>query len=337
LERSDDLGEKLGDPAFWSRSEERSRVAASYYGDTLGLGSIRRRLDEQSCEADILALARDFFTLEKVSEILAYERRMFEESDLYTSGFSSTEGSFYAGLVLAQSLSATVALMCIKPFEIELAKKPRPGASARSINFGGAGVHYRLLRGKPLEVRIWEIPEFGDDEDFQAARMRPEIIRELTFGCGEELALTPFQSLEFLASSGYSLLLRIQLNRKLAPLAVEFDAADRRLTGTSAASREPSRLQMLATAMRLFGRRDAIPEVERLLTHPLHFVRWHAMRELLGMDPVAAYPHLLRLSREDPQPSVRRASTATLQRFFPSGPPSVEPSDAERSAEPACP
>lgn len=74
---------------------------------------------------------------------------------------------------------------------------------------------------------------------------------------------------------------------------------------------------MLATAVRMFGRDDAFEEVVALLDHPAHFVRWHGMRECIGLDPQRAYPHLVRLSQEDAQPSVRRAAMRTLDQFYP--------------------
>jgi len=41
-------------------------------------------------------------------------------------------------------------------------------------------------------------------------------------------------------------------------------------------------------------------------------VRWHVMRELLGIDAHAAFPHLKRMAAHDPHQDVRRAARAVL-------------------------
>ena len=44
-------------------------------------------------------------------------------------------------------------------------------------------------------------------------------------------------------------------------------------------------------------------------------MRWHVMRELLGIDAEAALPHLKRMAARDPHPDVRRAARSVLDRL----------------------
>ena len=77
-----------------------------------------------------------------------------------------------------------------------------------------------------------------------------------------------------------------------APLSVEYDAATGAYVGCSAADDSASRIQMIATLLRKLGHDAAFPAIAAFLDHPNFFVRWHVMRELLGLDAAAALPHL---------------------------------------------
>lgn len=325
MERCTELACIFQDPDNVRQLEQRTRQASLFYDKSLGFGTFRRCFEDPDCTDDeLITLACNFFTLNKVSSILAYERQVFHQSPLYTSTFTSIDGPFYSGFVLSQTPAATVIVMCINSLEVQLSKARDSRGPPRSLIFSGARVHYRALRANQLDVRLWHVSEFADNEDLTTGSLRSTFGGEFALKTGADLSLTPWQSLEFLGSSGYSLLLKIQMNRHGAPFSVEFDAASGALVGTSVSTQEASRLQMYATAMRILARDDAVPEVERLLEHPLHFVRWHAMRELLGMDTLRAYPHLLHMCQTDRQASVRRAALATLKRFFPRDTPKID-------------
>ena len=102
-----------------------------------------------------------------------------------------------------------------------------------------------------------------------------------------------------------------------APLSVEYDTRDASPM-SAAAPRDDgaSRIQMIATLLRKLGRDAAFPAIAAFLDHPDFFVRWHVMRELLGIDAAAALPHLKRMAARDPHPGraprrPRRCSTGS--------------------------
>jgi hypothetical protein len=111
------------------------------------------------------------------------------------------------------------------------------------------------------------------------------------------------------------LILQAEIALDAAPLSVEYDSATFAYVGCSAARDGASRLQMIATLLRKLGSEAAFPALAECLDHPDFFVRWHVMRELLGMDAGAALPHLKRMAARDPHEDVRRAARSVLDRL----------------------
>jgi HEAT repeat protein len=72
---------------------------------------------------------------------------------------------------------------------------------------------------------------------------------------------------------------------------------------------------MISTLLRKLECDAALPAMADLLDHPDFFVRWHVMKEMLGIDARAALPHLKRMAATDPHPDPRRAARAVLDRL----------------------
>ena len=100
-----------------------------------------------------------------------------------------------------------------------------------------------------------------------------------------------------------------------APLSVEYDSTTFEYVGCAAADDSASRIQMIATLLRKLGGRGAFEAVAGFVDHPHFFVRWHVMRELLGIDAAAALPHLKRMAARDPHPETRRTARLVLDRI----------------------
>jgi hypothetical protein len=304
---------------FNARLIEDNRSSLLYYNDDLGFGAFKDEYDARPSMTDeeVFALCDNFFNWDRVQAILAREKASASANPFYGSSFQSVEGPFFSGLVLASTDSFTVVLMALHGYEIEVAKQRREG-DRRTLAFGGVGSYVRFFRGRDIKLRTWSIPPFSDDDDLSALRLKPELGPVEVFQTGDRRAFGPHETFEYVCEGGSSaLMMQVQMHRNGRPMALEFDVDTGALIGASSPAQEPTRLQMLATAMRMFERHDAFDDVLQLLDHPAHFVRWHGMRECIGMDSQRAYPHLVRLSEEDPQPSVQRAAMRTLEQFYP--------------------
>lgn len=313
---------ELREPENSLRLQTVSEQATYFYEDVLGFAKLRHRLTElEYSAADVLHLACDFVSLPTVRAILQFERRIFELSPIYASGRPAINGPFFSGLMLMQTPAVTISLMCINGLDVQVGKSDKREGGGGSIMNTGTRSRYKVLRADRLVVRRWQVPEFTDALDLSLGSIRCDQSETFILQDACELDVNRWQALEFLESSQSSLVLKVEAKTETAPFSIEFDLLSALPIGISAVTQQPMRLQMQITALAHFKRHDAIPEMEKLLGHELHFVRWHVMRELLGLDARHAYPHLVRMAAEDPQPAVRRAASTTLARFFPQANP----------------
>lgn len=299
---------------FHRRLLDDNAESSRFYHHQLGFADLKRVLKDVATMSpdEIFRLSDLFFTFDRVRAIIAEERRCSEQNPFYGSQFQPVDGSFFGGMVLVSTDDFTVILMGLDGFEIELAKRRTPG-DRRTITFGGLSTYLKFYRARDLVLKPWRVPHFDDTDDLTGMDLRATPGEAKTYQSGDTASFGADEAFEYDAVTGaHALVLQVQMHRSGLPLGLEFDVDTRELVSASSPSQEPTRLQMLATAMRMFGRQDALDEIESLLTHPSHFVRWHAMRECLGLDAERAWPHLLRLRDTDPQPSVRRAAALTV-------------------------
>lgn len=196
----------------------------------------------------------------------------------------------------------------------QLAAKKSAGAGG-SINFNGQVTVLKFVRAGGATVSFWEAPRIG--EDFAAPRAgtcRQTGRRRIADG--ESLVIDGrAQSYVIEHATSNLLVLQAAIKADQAPLAAEYDAASGAYIGCSATDDAESRLQMIATLVRKLGHREAFAAIAPLADHPRFFVRWHAMRELLGIDALAALPRLRAMAAKDPHEDVRKTARAALDQI----------------------
>ena len=105
-----------------------------------------------------------------------------------------------------------------------------------------------------------------------------------------------------------------------SPLPIRsYDPATGHLLHVSSSRRDSSFRAMALTLLRHLGRPDAAPLFDAETHSPDFAARWHAMRELIALDPAAAHAPLAAMAAADPHPEVRAAAQATLALY--SSPP----------------
>ena len=298
---------------------ENNKKALKYYNSDLGFGDFKNSIEDAKnmSSEQIFRICDQFFTYDKVQKIIAQEAECAAISPFYGSSFQPLDGGFFSGIVAASTDTFTAILMTVHGYEVEVAKR-RMAGDRRTLSFGGVDTYVRVYKSNQLKIRKWRIPEFTDSDDLTVKPMPLVDLGVVCFTDDDRMHLDASESFEYCCEAGASgLVLQIQMHQNGRPMGLEFDYDTGKLVGASSTSQEPTRLQMLATAMRIFDRQDAFADVLQLTKHPLHFVRWHAMRECLGLDAQRALTRLQVMSEHDPQPSVRRAANQTLERFFP--------------------
>lgn len=248
--------------------------------------------------------------LAKVEEILAAERRAFEASDTYSSKFQGYSTGAQSAMALVRARTFISLAIAIDPFLLRLAKR-RTNGDSRTVSFAGTPNSLRVLKGT-LRARIWTLVPITDSDDLAALGRAATPGEAFDIEAGTTTRLSSFQTLEYLPGDSRVLMLITQMSVGEAPMSFVCDADTGRIRSTQAIGQAPSRLQMLSSLLRMSGRIDAWDAIRDLLDHELHFVRWHAMRELLALDSRRALPDLVRLMETDPQPSVRRGARAAL-------------------------
>jgi hypothetical protein len=130
---------------------------------------------------------------------------------------------------------------------------------------------------------------------------------------GETLHLdTARQSVTVIPGQHDTLLLELSFQPP-SPLPIRsYDPATGQLLHISASRRDSSFRAMALTLLRHLDRPDAAPLFEAETQSPDFAARWHAMRELITLNPTAARAPLEALAADDPHPEVRAAAQATL-------------------------
>ena len=232
------------------------------------------------------------------------------------------------GLVLADRGAIRLTLQ-LWPFATH-----RPAAGPALFVPGRTALHILASGGAQLcehRVAVRAAEEAGG---FTASAAAPcHSIPPRPLRTGETLRLdTARQSFTLAPGHGDVLLLELTV-QPLSPLPIRaYDIASGHLLHVAASRRDSSFRQMALALLRQLGRTDAAPLFVAETASPDFAARWHAMRELVALDPTAARRPLAQMAAHDPHPEVRRAAAATGAMLSP--PLVTERPEGGGSAEP---
>ncbi|HEV2748362.1 MAG TPA: HEAT repeat domain-containing protein [Allosphingosinicella sp.] len=311
--KSQELREWLGNP----ESQRRTHAAMDSFAARWGKGLIHRRfasameaLPAQSAEAvagAVSELFSDDAWLDTLTEELAEQLR---RDRYFEPPFRSLHSEIHSGLLVYED--ERVAIAAGVTGVGQLAAKKNVARHAVSISFTGHVSVLKVVKSGGAYMSFWEAPPITDGfVAAQAGHCVGKGGRHLVDG--EVLIVDGrFQSYVIEHASSDMILLQASVKLDQAPLSVEYDAGTRRFVGASATDDAASRIQNMTTLLRKMDCADAFPVVAAFLEDSNFFVRWHVMKELLGIDAAAALPHLRRLAQADPHPDVRAAASAVL-------------------------
>lgn len=263
-------------------------------------------------DRSILVKAPAYFSLVRIRELLSHEKARFDEGPAYSGSFSGSKTDFYSVLLLAQHRVFSCALLAFDSNALRIRKNST--GRKRTMRISGTASSLSIIKGR-IDYRVWSIRPYDDQTDLALDDIRAELGEVRSIQAGNLLQLSEFEEVEFLAVSKGAVGVQTRLVNSRTPLSVVCDEATGRIIRTRAIGQEASRLQMLATLLRLQGGVEGFAAIEQLLDDKRHFVRWHAMRELLMLDPARSRPLLEQLASSDAQPAVRRAAVTALSLF----------------------
>jgi hypothetical protein len=304
------LADGAAHEAAWERT-----ARASARLDALEPVSRFREAIAGSEDADRIAAAlHDLFdtpdwAVSLVGDWIAQARR----DPFFMPPFRAVSGPFHQGALLIECAGARVALSIIDP--VALAAHKREGGGKGSVHFTGRRTFLKFLDGGGMRLGFWQAPEANED----VARLRAipcERIGERTVETGVFLAVDTRRTSYIIESAACpAVFLHGEVRIESAVLAREYDAVSRRLIGVSSAGGHWSRIQMMLSWLCRQGDPRAGAALAEAVRDTPFFVRWHAMREWLALDPASAMPVLERMACSDPHDEVRRAAQQALALF----------------------
>lgn len=307
----------LTDPARQKSSSNAVNAFASRWLKHPLMGDLRRELDamqEPTPEA-IQGAAERFLARQREIGALLDELIAHAAADpFFQPPFISVSSDIHAGLLLFDDPRLSIAVGVTGVDVLAAKKSGKRGPT--SIGFTGLRTLFHFVKSGGATLSFWEAPAIGPDfVGGEGGRCRSAGRR--TIADGETVAIDGSREsfvIEHVRSDAVYLQAVVRVGA--GPLAIEYDSKTLEFVGASSADEEASRVQMMATLLRMMDRQDAVPVVREALNSPHFFTRWHIMRELLAIDAGAALPELEKMADKDPHPEVRAAAAETLRAFF---------------------
>ena len=268
-------------------------------------------LDAPSAEAvaaKMVELFRDEPWLDALVDQLADALR---RNPYFEAPFRHTSSEVHNGLIVYEDENVSIGAGVTSV--AGLAEKKRQKGRRASIAFSGQVEIFKFVKAGQARLSLWEAPRIS--ADFTAGTAGR--CWQTGARCIEDGAVLMvdgrWQSFSIDHAASNLVVLQATVKPDRAPLSVEYDSVSHEFVGCSAADDSASRIQMIATLLRKLDDRAVFPVLAEFLDHPSFFVRWHVMRELLGLDVEAALPHLERMAARDRHPETRRAARNVIE------------------------
>ena len=272
------------------------------------------RLGDEADPETVAEAAREFLSDDAwVDSVISRLAEAMRADPYFEPPFPALHGNIHSGLLVYEDRHLTLAVGISRLADMALRKQAAEGRG--SVNFTGQLSLYRFLKSGGVTLAFWECDGIGPTfSATTAGQCRPAGKRRIADG---EIVVVDGRRQGFVMEHAASNFLVLQANVKTgqAPVSAEFDSASRRFIGCSAVDEGECRIQMAATLARMLGHEHAFAAIAPFLDHPSFFVRWHAMKELLGIDAQTALPRLRLMAARDPHPDARAAARQVLDRI----------------------
>ena len=187
----------------------------------------------------------------------------------------------------------------------------RARGEATRVVFSGQQVFFKFLAGDNVSLTIWECDRYDDGADFP--RHRCWKARDVRIVPGDILEIDgSHQSLSFGACEGTAVFLQAENLTKDIGTSVAFDTSGSFLA-TYPTDRTALRRMVMCSALKHMGADARLGQLPPAAREGPFYLRWHFLREIVAASPTEQTDLLATVSANDPNPSVRRAASATLE------------------------
>lgn len=302
-------------------AQRETQASVDAFGDAWGLGPIHRRFDAAMASLPIPASAEQvadtvrllFADHAWVDVLVSGLARKMLGDPFFDPPFRNLNSDVQTGLLIFEDEKVSIAAGVTTALKLA-ARKNRP-RGATSVGFNGQLNVFKFVKAGGATLSFWEAPAIGADfSAAEAGACRRTGARRIQDG---EIIVLDGRRESYVIEGlrGSMVLLQATIAVGQAPLSVEYDSETGAYVGCTATGDTSSRIQMITTLLRKLDHQAAFPAIAAFLDHPDFFVRWHVMKELLGLDARAALPHLKRMAASDPHPEPRRAARIVLDRI----------------------
>lgn len=305
----------------WTRDRRRHRqterdIAA--YAEDWNQGSSNRRIAaamagvaEPTAEGVVDAVRALFDEEDWAAALIDSLTDEMRRDPFFVPPFRHINSDVHQGLIVYEDERVSIAAGVSAAAQLAAKKNITRGAT--SIGFSGQVGVLKFVKAGGARLSFWQAPRI--EQGFSAANAGECImVAERDIDDGETFVVDGrFQSFVIEHANANIVLLQATVKPDQAPLSVEYDSASHRFVGCSAADDSASRIQMITTLLCRLDCTAAFPVIAAFLDNPNFFVRWHVMRELLGLDLAAAMPHLERMAAQDPHHETRRVAGEVLE------------------------
>lgn len=270
-------------------------------------------LGQRDAEGVAAAVERIFQDDRAIDALIGELAAALEQDPFFDPPFRRIHSEIHSGLIIFEDDVVSIAAGVMDV--VRLADKKQRTNGRGSIAFSGQVEILKFVKAGGVRLSFWEAPRIAADFTASTAgKCRPAGERAIQDG---EVIVVDGRAESFIIGHASANIVVLQATVKLdqAPLSVEYDSITHEYVGCSAADDSASRIQMITTLLRKLDFAAAFPAMAEFLDHPSFFVRWHVMRELLGLDAEAALPHLRRMAAGDPHPETLRAAGQVLERL----------------------
>jgi hypothetical protein len=300
--------------------QRRTQSAVDAFARDWGRGAVHESFDraladlpDESAEA-VAAAMTDLFAddgwVEALIDRLADQLRA---DPFFEPPFRAINSDVHRGLIAFEDPRVSIAAGVTSVAQLATKKSGKRGPT--SVGFTGRVTVLKFVRAGGALLSLWEAPRItAGFNAAEAGRCRRTGERRLADG---DMLVIDGRCQSYVIEQARSnlLVLQAEINCDQSPVGVEYDSASLTYVGCSANGDSASRIQMITTLLRKLDAPGAFDSVAAFLDHPDFFLRWHVMRELLGIDAEKALPHLARMAEADPHPDARRAARSVLDRI----------------------
>lgn len=312
----EDLAAWLGDERRQQASAERIQALRARWQEHPALIALGRAVATAGGKAASLieAAAAFFDSVGEADDLMRAMIRAAAEDPFVRPPFRVVATDTNSGLLLFDSPEMMVSLSIVRVEPLAARKTVASGPT--SIIFSGQWSALRMIRSGGATFSFWEAPPVGEGFAAETAG-RCRLAGRRRIVDGETILLDGcFQSFVIDHAAADMIFLQASISAEGGPLTVEYDSRSHEFVAASSADESGSRMEMMASLLRLLDAREAIPVIAEIIAQSRFNTRWHLMRELLAWDPEAALPHLRAMAAADPHLEVRAAAAETLALFF---------------------